>query len=129
VFNFYIKQYNTITLKNLNFLLHYQQLYYNKTMKFFFTKNKGINYLCSKILSWSKVFEPKKTVPVTSPSFTWIMLHNLYMKTRNIFEPSHDKTNIVRLPPAWIQTSLRIRAVWSGSILFTHQLYYKYRNW
>jgi hypothetical protein len=26
-------------------------------------------------------------------------------------EPRHDKTNIVRLRPAWIQTSLRIRAV------------------
>jgi hypothetical protein len=29
-----------------------------------------------------------------------------------------NKTNIVRLRPAWIQTSLRIRAVWSGSMLF-----------
>jgi hypothetical protein len=27
------------------------------------------------------------------------------------FELRHDKTNIVRLRPAWIQTSLRIRAV------------------
>jgi hypothetical protein len=27
------------------------------------------------------------------------------------YEPRHDKTNIVRLRPAWIQTSLRIRAV------------------
>jgi hypothetical protein len=26
-------------------------------------------------------------------------------------EPRHDKTNIVRLRPAWIQASLRIRAV------------------
>jgi hypothetical protein len=26
-------------------------------------------------------------------------------------EPCHNKTNIVRLRPAWIQTSLRIRAV------------------
>jgi hypothetical protein len=34
-------------------------------------------------------------------------------------EPRHDKTNIVRLWPAWMQTSMRIRAVWSGSILFT----------
>jgi hypothetical protein len=46
-----------------------------------------------------------------------------------IFEPLHDKTNIVRLRPAWIQTSLRICAVWSGSMLFTYQLYYMYRNW
>jgi hypothetical protein len=28
-----------------------------------------------------------------------------------IYEPRHDKTNIVRLRPAWIQTSLRIRVV------------------
>jgi hypothetical protein len=35
-----------------------------------------------------------------------------------INEPCHDKTNIMRLRPAWIQTSLRIRAVWSGSMLF-----------
>jgi hypothetical protein len=38
--------------------------------------------------------------------------------TQFIFEPRHDKTNIVRLRPAWIQTSLRIPAVWSGSMLF-----------
>jgi hypothetical protein len=25
------------------------------------------------------------------------------------FEPRHDKTNIMRLQPAWIQTSLRVR--------------------
>jgi hypothetical protein len=35
-----------------------------------------------------------------------------------IFEPRPDKTNIMGLQPAWIQTSLRIRAVWSGSMLF-----------
>jgi hypothetical protein len=29
-------------------------------------------------------------------------------------EPRHDKTNIMGLRPAWIQNSLRIRAVWSG---------------
>jgi hypothetical protein len=28
-----------------------------------------------------------------------------------IFEPRHDKTNNMGLLPAWIQTSLRIRAV------------------
>jgi hypothetical protein len=27
------------------------------------------------------------------------------------FEPRHDKANIMGLRPAWIQTSLRIRAV------------------
>jgi hypothetical protein len=34
------------------------------------------------------------------------------------FEPRHDKTNIMDLRPAWIQTSLRFRAVWTGSMLF-----------
>jgi hypothetical protein len=28
-----------------------------------------------------------------------------------LYEPHHDKTNIMGLRPAWIQTSLRIRAV------------------
>jgi hypothetical protein len=41
------------------------------------------------------------------------------MRRKNyIIEPRHDKTNLVHLPPAWIQTSLHIRAVWSGSMLF-----------
>jgi hypothetical protein len=44
-------------------------------------------------------------------------------------EPRHDKTNLVHLRPAWIQTSLRIRAVWSGSMLFAYQLCNKWRNW
>jgi hypothetical protein len=30
---------------------------------------------------------------------------------KQTFEPRHDKTNKVGLRPAWIQTSLRIRAV------------------
>jgi hypothetical protein len=32
-------------------------------------------------------------------------------KTLKQNEPRHDKTNIMCLRPAWIQTSLRIRAV------------------
>ncbi|XP_045191227.2 uncharacterized protein LOC123548063 [Mercenaria mercenaria] len=39
------------------------------------------------------------------------------------FEPRHEKISIVRLRPAWIQTSLRIRAVWSGSMLFAFKAY------
>jgi hypothetical protein len=35
-----------------------------------------------------------------------------------LVEPCHDKTNIMRLRPAWIQTR-------SGSMLFAYQLYYK----
>jgi hypothetical protein len=42
-----------------------------------------------------------------------------------IVEPCHDKTNIMGLRPAWIQTSLRIHAVWSGSMLFAYKPYYK----
>jgi hypothetical protein len=30
---------------------------------------------------------------------------------KKTYEPRYDKTNIVRLRPAWIQTSLAIRAV------------------
>jgi hypothetical protein len=30
---------------------------------------------------------------------------------KTTYEPRHDKTNIVGLRPAWMQTSLRIRAV------------------
>jgi hypothetical protein len=33
------------------------------------------------------------------------------VNTHGIYEPRHDKTNIMGLRPAWIQTSLRIRAV------------------
>jgi hypothetical protein len=40
-------------------------------------------------------------------------------------EPCNDKTNIVPLQPAWFQTSLCICTVWSGSMLFTYQPYYK----
>jgi hypothetical protein len=40
-------------------------------------------------------------------------------------EPHHDKTNIMGLRPAWIQISLCIRAVWSGSMLFAYKPYNK----
>jgi hypothetical protein len=43
------------------------------------------------------------------------------------YEPCHDKTNIMGLRPAWVQTSLRIRAVWSGSILFAISFFTCYR--
>jgi hypothetical protein len=49
--------------------------------------------------------------------------------TTMINEPRHDKTNIMGLRPERIQTSLRIRAVWSGSMLFAYKPYNKYRNW
>jgi hypothetical protein len=46
------------------------------------------------------------------------MYYNILPLILNLIEPRHDKTNLVGLQPAWIQTSLRIRAVWSGSMLF-----------
>jgi hypothetical protein len=33
------------------------------------------------------------------------------MNNESLYEPLHDKTNIMGLRPAWIQTSLRIRAI------------------
>jgi hypothetical protein len=36
---------------------------------------------------------------------------NVTTKRNNENEPRHDKTNIMGLRPAWIQTSLRIREV------------------
>jgi hypothetical protein len=36
----------------------------------------------------------------------------------NVFKPRHDKTNVMRLRPAWNKSSLRVRAVWSESMLF-----------
>jgi hypothetical protein len=37
--------------------------------------------------------------------------YGLFYARRCLFERRHDKTNIMGLRPAWIQTSLRIRAV------------------
>jgi hypothetical protein len=42
-----------------------------------------------------------------------------------IYEPCHDKTNIMGLRPVWIPTSLRIRAVWSGSMLLSFSSCYR----
>jgi hypothetical protein len=47
------------------------------------------------------------------------------LKIHISYEPHHDKTNIMGLRPAWIQTSLRIRKVWSGSMLFAYKPYNK----
>jgi hypothetical protein len=52
--------------------------------------------------------------------------HSLFLQSHKYKnEPRHDKTNIMALRPAWIQTSMRIRAVWSGSMLIAYRLYYK----
>jgi hypothetical protein len=45
--------------------------------------------------------------------------------TNIIIEPRHDKTNIMRLRPARIQTSLRIGADCLGSMLFAYKTYNK----
>jgi hypothetical protein len=55
------------------------------------------------IINWWPLFMPK-----------WPVAY-IYIKS---FEPCHDKTNIMGLRPAWIHSSLRIHAVWSGSMLF-----------
>jgi hypothetical protein len=41
---------------------------------------------------------------------TWVEYNDWYPVSK-VFEPRHDKTNIMGLRPAWIKTSLRIRAV------------------
>jgi hypothetical protein len=64
-----------------------------------------------------------------SCKFTKILALILFTKINNLkynnfynnnfsYEPRHDKTNILRLRPAWVQTRVRLRAVWSGSMLF-----------
>jgi hypothetical protein len=60
----------------------------------------------------------------SSSSLTSVIYKQTFTCIFNIFEPGHDKTNIMGLRPAWIQTRLRICAVWSGSMLFAYQLYY-----
>jgi hypothetical protein len=37
-----------------------------------------------------------------------VVVCNLFVNSNLIIEPRHDKTNIVHLRPAWIQTSLPI---------------------
>jgi hypothetical protein len=49
---------------------------------------------------------------------TYIIRIWYYKGESDLVEPRHVTTNVMRLRPAWIQTSLRIRAVWSGSMLF-----------
>jgi hypothetical protein len=56
-------------------------------------------------------------------SHSWYLCRVPRTFNQRWYEPCHDKTNIVRLRPAWIQTSLRIRAVWSGSMLFAISFY------
>jgi hypothetical protein len=41
----------------------------------------------------------------------------LVNKVKRLNEPSHDKTNIMHLPTAWIQTNLRIRETGSKQLL------------
>jgi peptide subunit release factor 1 (eRF1) len=53
-------------------------------------------------------------IPLSTRSlkyYTESAKYGLVYFSENVNEPRHDKTNIVRLPPAWIQTSLRICAV------------------
>jgi hypothetical protein len=80
-----------------------------------FNKKKSwIRSLLSKNIFWNSYIDQVK-------HFQWKNLQKILKKhTQNKieYEPRHDKTNIVGLRPAWIQTSLCLRAVWSGSMLF-----------
>jgi hypothetical protein len=67
--------------------------------------------------------------------YHWISAHVLvilqtkdfYIIFIRLYELRHDKTNIMGLWPAWIQTSLRIRPVWSVSMLFAISFFTCYR--
>jgi hypothetical protein len=49
---------------------------------------------------------------ILNKKFGQIQPYLLYiLKYSLTIEPRHDKTNVMRLQPAWIQTSLRIHAV------------------
>jgi hypothetical protein len=50
-------------------------------------------------------------IKIIASFFTLPLRLNRPWRLLDTFEPRHDKTNTVRLRPAWIQTSLRIRAV------------------
>jgi hypothetical protein len=67
-----------------------------------------------KVLTYQEVFEAliqsislKAIVHISQNDIKSFFLTFL----SDIIEPCHDKTNIMRLRPAWIQTSLRIRTV------------------
>jgi hypothetical protein len=64
------------------------------------------------------VYKQTNTIPIHIFIANSLISKNLKTKEKKqcktsnlIFEPRHDKTNIMGLRPAWIQTSLRIRAV------------------
>jgi hypothetical protein len=68
------------------------------------------HFFFQKFTLWYKIVTMNKT-----------LMWTLWMGTKWMtitYEPLHDKTNITSLRAAWIQTSLRIRAVWSGPMLF-----------
>jgi hypothetical protein len=60
-----------------------------------------------------------------SYKITVILLKVLLQDNVDTYEPRHYKTNIMCLRPALIQTSLRICAVCSGSMLFAYKPYNK----
>jgi hypothetical protein len=59
-----------------------------------------------------------KSCPLWLRVLLEFVLMSMYVTYWDIYEPRHDKTYIMRLRPAWIQTSPSISAVWSGSMLF-----------
>jgi hypothetical protein len=72
----------------------------------------SFQFFTKSYLSLSMVYVKKLIFVEFAPKFEHSRLMNLsqFCTAREI-ELRHDKTNIMRLRPAWIQTSLRICAV------------------
>jgi hypothetical protein len=87
--------------------------------------NESMQFNFPNIYSAFEAFHITMMVFILTHSFiykTFIAFVPLFRNTENkvnplnsrkylTFEPRHDKTNVMRLRPAWIQTSLRICAV------------------
>jgi hypothetical protein len=82
-------------------------------------KYKFLVYKSVPVYDFVKKYVLDLVLVVWNMSFLDITRQSIYSMRICLWnDPRHDKTNIVRLPPAWIQTSLRIHAFWSGSMLF-----------
>jgi hypothetical protein len=62
----------------------------------------------------AKIYQRQHHQQIILKLKSFINTYNMYNSVSSVInkiEPRHDKTNIVRVRPAWIQTSLQIRAV------------------
>jgi hypothetical protein len=109
---------HSIVFRNMFILFKYNMHVYS----FYVTTLSWID----PIVRWNNlIFSFKK---INKDSLDIALYPERYTRTlQKLFknEPCHDKTYVMRLRPAWIQTSLRIRAVWSGSMLFAYKPYNK----